>query len=394
MADTILDVQAYDFLIQPIRHEDQSVGNEFVKRLLMGRQAIWEATQQRIFDLKKLNSITECPDDLLIYLKHLLGWTDEPIVDRVTRGLDVTTLRRLLNASIPLWQGRGTETTLADVLLLLVGGRVRIWNWFDFRWVVDETGLAEIHEGRDPWIVDLPGAPNYDERRFNVRIVDDGTIDRDLVEAIAQLMRPCGERIEVSYLRFLDLFEQDTDTGQWAALVGVLPTVSSGSMHMLDETGAEFVAVDVSGSLTWSSYGAYARVKLPSDLTGSMGLAGYVQDANNYYEARLTPDTNTLALVKVIASTPTVLGSFDFTTIGQALHHGVWYGLRLQLYPDGANTRVRAWLDGDLYIDVTDNAFSQGTIGLLHSIGGELEAGEVEAIPIPMDTVTIDINPS
>jgi phage tail-like protein len=399
MADQILDVSAYNLLIQPIRDEDQRRGNQFVERLLQGRQAIWEATQLQIFALKTLMNVELCPDEYLQYLKWTVGWTSELLTDQVTRNLDYATLRRLIAASIPFWKRRGSEDALVDVLRLATGERARIWNYFDFRWVTDETELGEDHQGRDPWIIDLPGPPDYEELRFNVRIADpDGSLDRDLAVALCKLGRPCGERIELSYILALDLFKVDGDNVQWDAVTGAIPVVNGGTLQFQTAGSNEIAQMNSPGGDDWESYSTYARVRITASTPTHYGIAAYVQDADNLIMAGVySMAVSTYAFVtKYVAGVPTVIAQYEFGAPGNLLPFtdGEWVGLRLEILTVGTSVTYRLYLDGVQLIDVTEGSppFLKGRTGLYHIAGGTIEASEFEVIPVPMTTETIGIN--
>ena len=395
----LLPLDMYDFLIFPIRDLDFKKGDLFVKRFLRGSQQIWRDTQTTIFGIKDLLSVQDCPDEFLQFLKNLVGWTSDPITERVTRNLDFDTLRRLIDASVPLWKTRGPEDTIINFLRLLTTKRLRIWNWFNFRFILDETIVNnENHQGRDPFIIDLPGPPNNDDKRFNIRIVEDGNepiLDRALVRNVAKLVRPVGERIEISYITFLDLFNTDDDDFQWILDAGTLITVKEGRMFLDDDTVEEIARVNVGGSSDWEELAVYTRIQpLLADTIGEeVGLTFYATDSLNYYRATIDIADNKLKLTKVVAGVATLITSFDFSTIltTLTLDEG-FFGLRVVVVKDGGTNRIKVYLDGDERIDTTDSTFTKGSVGLYHSSGATLLADEVEMFLVPLDTDIIDIN--
>jgi hypothetical protein len=393
--EEILPLDMYEFLIEPIRIADRLEGELFVKRLFTGPQAAWEQTHTSIFHLKTLWSVTEIADKFLPYLKNIVGWTKE--LDYITNALDSRTLRRLIAASVPLWKERGPEDTLINVMRLITGSRLRLWNWFDFRFVMDETALGHEQEGRDPWLIELPGAPSYDERRMNLRIVDDlnNPLDRDLVKNIVNLMRPISERIEVSYLTFLDLFNVAGDNFQWTMDAGgtdVDILVEDGNLKLLDNTQEQRVVVTgVEGADDWADYVVGLRMKQTG---GHAGLLFYFADSNNYYRVTINPATGSfgrLRLTKVVAGVATGITTYNFTAVEQ-IFESVFYMIRVEVIPDGAANRIRVFIDGDMKINTTDNAHSKGKVGIMHVSGATVEASEVELWLNPLETETVDIN--
>jgi phage tail-like protein len=401
MTDHVMQVQAYDFLIQPIRDEDQRRGNQFVERLLTGRQTLWESTQLKIFALKALMDIERCPDEYLQYLKYTVGWTNEPLVDAVTKNLDATTLRRLIAASAPFWKARGSEDSLVDILRLTTGQRTRIWNYFDFRWLVEESGLGEEHEGRDPWIIDLPGAPNYDAQRFNVRIADpDGSLDRDLVQSLVRLSRPVGERVEISYVLGLDLFTEAGDTTQWDPFLSATaaPIVSSSTLQFQSSALAEGAVFLAEGADDWDACSVYGRMHVLAGTPERYGVGAFLDAAsdNGYVGVVWSSAVQQRAgIYRVDAGVLTALAEYNFTAGNPfgLLADGEWYGIRLEAKDEGGTVRLRLHLDGDQLLETTDTTYLKGSAGLVSLTGGTAECSEFEVIPLPMDTETIDINP-
>jgi len=389
-----LQLEMYDFIIWPIREKDQIEGKLFLKRFLEGPQQEWRDTQARIFAIKDLWSVTKCPDEFLKYLKNIVGWTAE--LEHITKELDDATLRRLISASVPLWKTRSTRDSIANVLSLVTGERLRVWNWFDFRWVLDETEFSEEHQGRDPWIIDLPGSG--EEYWMNVRIVDPGTFQRQLVKDVLNLMRPTGERFEITYLDFLDLFKVDGDASQWDILLGGnAPTVTGGMARFTDDTSDEGAIVNVEGSDDWENYVVSARLRGSKSTFGLVGygIALYVDvDALDGFGVLLSVRDNKVYLVEIDNAIGAVRASFDFGTIGYTLQPDVWYGVRAQAYTDGTDVKFKIYVDNNLCIDFTDNTpiTTKGKAGIIHNSTVVMDCDELEVLGLPAETDTVEIN--
>jgi hypothetical protein len=398
-AEEVLPLRAYDFILRPIRHADEQEGNFFVRRLFDAAQSAWETTQSKIFAVKDLWSFTDIPDEFLPYLKDIVGWTKEPVTKRVTDALSSDELRRLIPISVPFWKTRGPEDTIVDILASLTGQRSRVWNWFDLRWVLDETVMGEEHEGRDPWIIDLPGEGN-DEYRFNVRVVDPvlpSPLNRDVVVNLLKLVRPAGERIEVAFIDFLDQFRVDGDDAQWTLETGTALEVAGGSLNLSDTGSVEEAALNPDTVLNSSNWAggilAYARVRA-TEGAGDIGLRLYRADASNYYEVKLSvgtyPAVAELTVTKLVAGVPTVIAGP--VALPQPIEPGTWLGLRVSIEPNGSTNEFKVYLDGDLVASFTDSALTTGALSVFHSAGCDLAVGEVEVFQTPLDTETIDIN--
>ena len=185
-----LNLDMYEFIIQEIRSRDAKEGFLFLKRFLAGPQTMWGQAQEKIFDLKNLWSVTDCPDELLGYLKQIVGWT--PKLKAITDGLDAPALRRLIRASVPLWKSRTSENAIVDVINLMVARRARVLTWFDFRWITGKTFLGEQFKGRDPWLIQFPGGGLAPEQWSTIRVVTPA--NKQLLRDVLELMRPVGER--------------------------------------------------------------------------------------------------------------------------------------------------------------------------------------------------------
>lgn len=387
VSSEILPLRMYDFLLYSIRQADASrEGAYFVKRFLEGPQKVWESTQEKIFALKDLWSVTKCPNEALKYLKCIVGWTSE--LDYITNELDYATLRRLIATSIPLWRKRGQEETTLDILTLAANSRCVIWNWFDYRWIIDETEFSELHQGRDSWIIN--SGDGLGEYYSNLRIVDDGTLNRNLVENIIKLMRPCGERIEISYIDFIDRFLVEDDTSQWKTEQGEL-LISENGNGILNDNAYQLSIVDVANSPAWNRYVFYCRIKGVG--TGnSYGIVFYYVDSDNYYELQFNIDSVSYDYVfnKIISGVATTIISGNIT---QKILNDTWYGIRTHVDVDGSYNRIKFYINGNEIFNVTDaSTLENGTIGFFSSASATVKLDECELFQIPLETELININ--
>lgn len=381
-----LSLRIYLFLIQTLRIEDAQNGQLFVKRFLEGPQAIWALNQSKIFAIKNLWSITEIPDDFLTYLKNIVGWTKE--LEDITDALDNDTLRRLIGSSVALWKTRGTEDTIVSILTLVTGARIRSWNWFDFRWVSDETGLGFEQDGRDPWLIAVDN-----DREMNVRIMDDGALDRVTVINLVKLMRPSGERIEITYLLLLDLFNESGDDGQWEMLGRTsgdtgsdILTVASGVGTMSDGSEVETMRANVgdaaTDSLLWKDYVVSARIA-----GTAMGVMFRWTDDDNYYSFVVDEVAVTLELNKRVAGVDSGIASIPIP-VGYVVDPDAFYMYRVQV----TGTSILCYIDGTEIFNTTDSDHALGSAGIIHDAGGTVKVDEAEVLGLPSDTDFVDIN--
>lgn len=402
-----LSLRIYRFLIEGIREEDQTRGARFVERYLEGPQAAWGRIDGTIRSLPDMWSITKCDDRFLPYLKWIVGWTSE--LDYITDDLDASTLRRLIAASVPFWKIRGSEDALTEILRLTTAARLRVLTWFDLRYISDETGLSEEHEDHDPWMIDLPGADARAENQMNVRIVDDGSLNRRLVRNLVRLTRPGNERVTISYLGFLDLFTTDDDSSQWAertgpygegSLVFTSPVVDGGVMTLSSTTS---VFANPHAASDWQNYTVSVKLRGATSV-----LEVYRTGDGDSYAVLIDTGLNTIGLYKFVAGAPTLINyaqTFIAATPGEGgfgggVGSGGWdlradefYTLRVSLVPEAGATQITVWLDGNFALSALDATHAHGSVGLvgLYSAAAPMGVSDVELFFNPMQEDFIDI---
>lgn len=368
-----LSLRIYEMILEEIRRSDALEGNLFLKRYLQGHQNVWDQIWNKIFELRTLNDVTSIADEFLYYLQDIVGWVGS--LKRITDRLDAATLRRLISVSVRFWKLRGTEDTIVDTLRLVTGARVRTWNWFDYRWVLDETGLGHESDGHDPWLISIDN-----NQEFNVRIVDDGTLDRELVRELVKLMRPLGERVEITYLALMDLFETDADNSQWTSNL----IVEDGIGALSDTLNNESAAVIVPGSELWTSYAASFRIR---------GYAHSVwfhyTDNQNYYRFQFGV-ANVWVLWKNVNGVETSFGNGSFDPYYPLPNE--WYTVRVEIVWTGSENIISIYLDGVLVVAAADADLPAGSVAIAHFFDGTVELDELEVISLPASTDFIDIN--
>lgn len=380
------ELDAFRFLPESIRESDRTDGQEFLRRYYLGIQQIWETIRSKILSVQDLWDVVNCPDKFLPYLKNIVGWTKQ--FARITDELDADTLRRLISVSAAMWKGRTTEDTYVDVLNLLVPGRARVWNWFWFRIITDETYLGEERQGRDPWMISFPGSGQ--EYYSNLRLVDPGSANKQLVRDVLRLLRPINERIEIIYLKFLDLFEIDEDLTQWDIGKAINAEVAGGFLSLV---GNRHAIANAEGSEDWENYVAFTRIRGGQSSGAGFGLSFYVTTGafDNYYYARIDVEDNELQLRKVVGGIHSSIATFSFSS-SYLLQNDIWYGLRVQVSPDGSTNRIKVYLDGTERINTTDASHSRGSAGIFSGANSYAQADELEVMGLPVDSETIDIN--
>jgi len=395
-SDETLGLEMYDFIFRSIRSEDEQ-SNLFLKRFLTGTQQVWESIQLKILELRTLWDVTAVDDQWLPFLRPIVGWT--PNLNHITDELPTPQLRRLIASSVALWKSRGNEDSMTDLLTLATDARMRVWNWFDFRWISDETGLGDDRQGLDSWLISSPEGVEREEYWSNLRIVDDGNLNRRLVRDIVELMRAVGECFEITYLAFLDLFEVDDDDSQWYdtyqdSSTGEPMVISNGECTLGDSTAAEMAIVESVEAQGWDNYVCYWRAKV-NQIGASAGTATllfYATDLENGFAIALDVPNNRVSLGSIVAGVATYA---HHATLTEGYLADVYYGIRVVATPMLVTGQINVVLtvDGEELLNQSiASTFTGGAIGFGHAVDQTITIGEVEVLRLPMDEDQITIN--
>ena len=143
----------FTFLHKPLRVGDRETFN-FLERFLLGPQTLWEQKiHAKILKLNELidPALTEQPR----LLKDHVGFTKE--LDNIIGDISDDDLRKIISLAVALWKKKGLEVGYSDIIRVFTGANVRIFNWFDFRYIVGEQQFGESQLGEDAWFISVPG---------------------------------------------------------------------------------------------------------------------------------------------------------------------------------------------------------------------------------------------
>jgi hypothetical protein len=376
-------IQMYDFLVEALRVEDQKSG-ALLRRFLEGPQRVWEGTLRTALDLPTIWSVEGMPDDALTLQQTIVGWTDR--LRGVTDRLSPLALRRVVASSVKFWQERGAEDSTVDALRLFTGARARILNWFDFRWILGETHFGIENDGSDPWLLSSPfDGGNDDAQVYNIRIVDDGSLDRELVRSVVSLTRPTGEQAEITYLALLDLFDVDGDDSQWRSVLGPPGTVAGGRLAI---GPLAVMLADVDGASRWAGYVVRARVRG----TGAFGVGVYVSGPLDGYAVAIDLVFGYFVIYKTTAGFRTDLRLRPIeSALNGPLHPDVFYGVQVEVVPSGTGTSIRLFVDGEKVAEAWDDDHVSGTVAFgVQSGTVEVDSVEVFFVPAPTESVGLE----
>ena len=340
---------------------DKREGREFLRRWLLGPQNVWETIDAKLNEVPKLWSVTECPDEYLKFLKWIVGWTPE--LDNITSQLGFDELRRLISISGRLWKQRGTESTIIDVMFFATSARCRIWNWFDFRWVLGVNAFDETRESESSWLLPLPDPSVWGvgsrkpERTSVLRIVDDGALNRTLVLNLLRLMRGNGERWEVVYLSLLDLFIIAGDDTQWTKADAESLVVAGGVMSLGSLVTDQWTDCIPELGLLQGAYTARVRIANESE---ELGFYFYDDTSNPLYYLGVYPTfpgyNAYVYLMRWVGGSGE--GLFDLELPNFPIFLDFYYTYRLTMADEiDGRVRLQLFIDGNEIFNVVDDQF-------------------------------------
>lgn len=304
-------------------------------------------------------------------------------------------MRRFIGNSVAFWKTRGTDPSTLGIVSQVTGADARIVNWFDYRWVLDETDPSHEGDGHDPWIISVG-----DTNEYTIKIVDDGTLDRELAIELLKLTRPAGERIEVVWLDALDAFGTDDDLTRWGAPIALTETDQVGDTPVVDGGRLYWGANDYFTFLP-SVASAAAQICITARVRGVLGglVFNYVDPENFHFVAHIGDGLVVGSFVGGVQSLPTPVYGDALHIVPLDLAMEAWYTLRIVTTVDDelAPTllHVSLYVEGVLAsrFELSDHV-NGGLYGLAAQTFGTLtfECDDFEAIRLPSNNSYIDIN--
>lgn len=364
----------YRALIRPIREADMREGREFLRRFYNGMHAVHVEIADQVASVWDVHSPITCPPDLLVYLKDIVGFNKD--FDYITSRLSDADLRRLIQLAIPLWKQLFSELGIVNLIRLLTGRNAIIYNWFYYRTILGEVILSEEQLGYDFWLIG-GGVTYYDEFHSQVRLMDNGTVDRQLLLDLVALERVSSERVEVAVVDFLDQFDAARD--KWETIQGSTPASLTPDKTFLIPAGT--IERALMASDTYSNYAIIHKTKLAagaSDIT-----LFYLRDPTlprSAYEIEVKKNTVVFARWWSGTRTPLLTVTPTFP-----IHEGLWYKVRITIVDEGVAThRIKVYIDGNEVINTTYTGTPLDGRVAFGASGAYVEIDNTEVFRIPL----------
>jgi phage tail-like protein len=337
-------INVYRSLIKPLRDIDKT---KFLERYCTGIQTEAELIEANIEEILTQIDIDLIRADLLQYKLPQVGFTKE--YRHITDRLGETDLRRLLGAAILLWKFKGSKRGLPEAVRFLTGAEPTYSDWFHFRYILGEAFIGEDQKGYDPYIIGGQ-ISEYDEQVSNLRVMNDGNLDKQMLVDVCQLERPVGERLEVVVLDFLDNFRFTRD--RWTNAWPPAATIVDGEFQLEPSCGeTPNITVVSDTSLVDMNYMSLFRVATAGD---KMYLDFYVESTSYFYRLELTVTASgpgNVTLKRVSGGPPSTIVN-QATTI--PLVAGADYKLRVITENVGSDVYITVYLDSNKQFEYKD----------------------------------------
>ena len=226
-----------------------------------------------------------------------------------------------------------------------------------------------------------------DEFQTDIRIADEGNLNKVLIQRILNLMRPVSERINVIFVRFFDDFLDGV--GQFELLSGNVRVNTEQQMELNENANAiSFVRTDVLNDSEFRDIVLQSKIKETDIVNGGIfSILFFVQDALNYYEYRIDTVVRKVALFKVIAGISTQIG-LDITE--DIVPGGTYiYTVATSFNTVTSTTQIQTFVDSNKQHEIIDGAFNKGKFGYLTDLTTTIQIDEIEMLQLPVDVQKI-----
>lgn len=235
-----------------------------------------------------------------------------------------------------------------------------------------------------------------DEYVSDILMVDDGTLNRDMIIGLVRFSRPSSENIYIRYYNFIDLFENFDQWDEISTTATIAYSETNKNVVLGDSGDIEDAVIQANPdeSDDWFSYAVH--VKMQHDVDDKYYVIRFmVQGVDDYYYLRVTPASPptipaaTWELRKIVSSVDSLMTSGNV----DQMDAGVAYIWRIESYtserPGGDVQIFRIYQDENLLTTWEDNPASwgggNGTVEIICEAGGSLTVSRVLVHPIPQE---------
>lgn len=223
-----------------------------------------------------------------------------------------------------------------------------------------------------------------DEFYTDIRVVDNGDLNRVLVKRILNLMRPPSERIRTIFIQFFESFE--FGKGELRTVTGSASVNTTTEVLQLPALSVE--EADVTGASDFQDIVLQVKVKITSGSTFAVRF--HIQDTQNYFLATMDVANDEFKVFKVVAGVSTQLGVTNTSNI--VLNTFYVLSIITDFNDLLGNTMIKVLLDSSVVNQVVDDTFDKGSWAVETLSGTTAEVDQIEMFTMPLETDYIQPN--
>lgn len=207
-------------------------------------------TQERMVRLFDLMSSRDCPAQFLDGLASVVGFSPDL---KLSTYIDGDDWRSVIDMAPTIWAAKGGHETYRSIILAMTQARAWIGDWFSFRTVAGTSlfpwfGTAALPVAGDWWT--------------EIHVEDaDGALDRDLAMAALDIVRPIGERLNVTFVSWVENWD---NLFRWAYTGDATVATNALTLAATAVVDAQVLSDPAAGTVAWDEVFYHAILLLES----------------------------------------------------------------------------------------------------------------------------------
>jgi len=217
-----------------------------------------------------------------------------------------------------------------------------------------------------------------DEFFTDIRIVDEGDLNKILMQRILNLMRPISERLNLIFIDFFDNFT--AGAGRFVNLTGSA-TVNTDTQFQLEND--TIVATDVLNDTDFTDYVLQVKAQDDDSAGGEFSVLFFLLDVDNFYEFRIDTAAAEVSLHKNVGGVSSQIGattSFDLVPETSYI-----FTITTSFNSVTNTTLIQTLVDANPIHKVFDASFEKGKFGMKTDSSTIMKIDEVEMFQLPLD---------
>jgi len=219
-----------------------------------------------------------------------------------------------------------------------------------------------------------------DEFQTDIRVVDTGDLNKNLLLKVINLMRPGSERLNIIYIRYYE----DFSIGK-----GTLTSINPGAYVQNGKLMMPAGSLEISDIGDDNLRDIYLQIAVSVDENGEFRIGFNQQTQFDYYRFVMNTVDSTFRLDRVVGGTANIIAG----PVSKDIVANTQYIMTISTsYNQSTNTtRIKCYQDSNLIFELDDAIFDEGIFSM-ESINTKSEVEEIEMFLKPLLTNRIDPN--